>query len=160
MPGFVLDTSCMVAAVCAWHEHHTHAAAELNRRFGRRERMIIAAPALIEAYAVLTRLPPSHRLSAADALALLETNFMRAGRTVALDATSYCSLLRQAAADGIAGGGAYDMVIVRCAIRAKASTLLTFNARHFLPFATTRMDIVVPGPPSAVPQRTGNRKLH
>jgi len=48
----------MVASVCARHEHHERAAAELERRFAKREAMIVAAPALVEAYAVLTRLPP------------------------------------------------------------------------------------------------------
>jgi hypothetical protein len=76
----------MVAAVCAWHEHHAPAAAELNRRLGCKEPMIVAAPALVEAYAVLTRLPSPHRLSAADALAVLEANFLRSGRLMALDA--------------------------------------------------------------------------
>ncbi len=41
--------------------------------------MLLPAPALVEAYAVLTRLPPPHRLSVPDALALLEANFIRAG---------------------------------------------------------------------------------
>jgi len=145
MAGFLPDTSCMVAAVCTWHEHHGRAAAELNRRLSLREAMIVAAPALLEAYAVLTRLPPPHRPSAFDALALLDTNFMRAGRTVALDATAYRTLLRQAPTEGITGGRAYDAVIARCALRAKASSLLTFNARHFLPFATAGLAIVVPG---------------
>jgi len=54
---FAVDTSCMVAAVCTWHEHHAAAAGEIERRLGRGERMAIPAPALVEAYAVLTRLP-------------------------------------------------------------------------------------------------------
>jgi predicted nucleic acid-binding protein len=139
----------MVAAVCAWHEHHAPAAAELNRRLGFKEPMIVAAPALVEAYAVLTRLPPPHRLSAADALAVLDANFLRSGRLMALDAASYRSLVRQAPKDGIAGGRTYDAVIARCAVRAKASTLLTFNQRHFRALAPAGIDIVVPGSPLA-----------
>lgn len=135
----------MVAAVCAWHEHHPPAAAELNRRLGSREPMIVAAPALVEAYAVLTRLPSPHRLSATDALAVLEANFLRSGSLMALDAASYRSLLRQAPDDGIAGGRTYDAVIARCAVRAKASTLLTFNERHFHALLLAGIDLVVPG---------------
>ena len=104
MPGFVPDTSCMVAALCAWHDDHESATSELNRRLSQRESMILAAPALVEAYAVLTRLPPPHRLSPSDALRLLDSSFMSAGRTVALDAASYRGLLRQAATDAVAGG--------------------------------------------------------
>ena len=148
MGGFVPDTSCMVAAVCAWHEHHSRAATEINRRLTLKEPMLLAAPALVEAYAVLTRLPPPHRLSATDALALLDASFISAGKTVALDAASYRSLLRQAATDGIAGGRMYDAVIARCALKAKASALLTFNAQHFLSLATAELEIIVPGPSS------------
>ncbi len=139
----------MIAAVCAWHEHHGPAAAEFNRRFACNESMIVAAPALIEAYAVLTRLPPPHRLSPVDAVAILDANFLCSGRLIALDAASYRSLLRAAPKGGIAGGQAYDAVIARCALRAKASTLLTFNQRHFQALAPAGIEIVVPGVASA-----------
>ena len=51
--AFLPDTSCMIAAVCAWHEHHEAAANEIERRLTGRAKMIVAAPALVEAYAVL-----------------------------------------------------------------------------------------------------------
>jgi len=149
MAGFVVDTSCMVAALCTWHAQHEDAAAEINRRIAAKERMIVAAPGLVEAYAVLTRLPPPHRLAAADAWTLLDTSFARQSRVVALDAPAYRGLLRDAAGDGITGGQAYDAVIARCALRAKATTVLTFNARHFLPFASAGLAVVVPGAPTA-----------
>jgi predicted nucleic acid-binding protein len=144
MPEFLPDTSCMIAAVCTWHEHHTRAVQEIERRLSRGEEMIVAAPALVEAYAVLTRLPPPHRLSPADALALLEGNFMNASKIVALDGKSYRVLLRQALDDGIAGGRTYDAVIAACAFQAKATALLTFNERHFLSFAQRGLEIIVP----------------
>ena len=51
--------------------------------------MIVAAPALVEAYAVLTRLPPPHRLSPQTALTLLENNFLKlATVTGSLEASS------------------------------------------------------------------------
>ena len=86
----------MIAAVCSWHEHHEPAAREIERRLASRAKMIIAAPALVEAYAVLTRLPSPHRLSPATALTLLENNFLKLGAVVALNAKSYASLLRRA----------------------------------------------------------------
>jgi hypothetical protein len=48
--------------------------------------MIVAAPALTEAYAVLTRLPPPHRLSPQTALTLLENNFFKLATVIALTA--------------------------------------------------------------------------
>jgi predicted nucleic acid-binding protein len=123
-------------------------AGEINRRLTAKEPMLLAAPALIEAYAVLTRLPPPHRLSAGDALALLEASFISPGKIVALDAASYRSLVRQAATDGIVGGRVYDAVIARCATKGKAAALLTFNAPHFLSLAIADLHVVVPGAPS------------
>lgn len=145
MPGFLPDTSCMVAAVCSWHEYHDLAAEEIERHLSRGEKMFIAAPALVEAYSVLTRLSPPHRLSPADALALLESNFMSAARIVALDAKSYRTLLRRAPDEGIAGGRTYDAVIAACALKAKTAVLLTFNKGHFLSFVERGIEIVVPG---------------
>ena len=42
-PVFALDTSCMIAAVCAWHEKHAAAAREIERRLGQGERLAISA---------------------------------------------------------------------------------------------------------------------
>lgn len=144
MTGFTPDTSCMVAAVCGWHEHHDRAAAELTRRLAAREPMLLAGPALVETYAVLTRLPPPHRLSPSDSLGLLEGNFLDAGQIVTLDGGSYRGLLRRAPRDAISGGRVYDTVIAQCALKAKASALLTFNQAHFASFACPGFDIVVP----------------
>lgn len=134
----------MIAAICSWHEHHSQAVGEIQRRLQRRDKMVAAAPALVEAYAVLTRLPPPHRLSPEDSLVLLEANFIKGARMIALQVGSYQELLRQAPKNGIAGGQTYDAVIAMCAIKAKASTLLTFNPSDFL-FAAKQIDIVVPG---------------
>jgi predicted nucleic acid-binding protein len=87
MPGFSPDTSCMVAAVCGWHESHLAAREAIERRLRQADTMLVAGPALVEAYAVLTRLPPPHRLSASDAVALLDANFIALGRVVTTIAT-------------------------------------------------------------------------
>ena len=87
---FALDTSCMVAAVCGWHVQHAAAAAEIERRLDRGERMVIAAHAVAEAYAVLTRLPAPHRLAPADAWTLVRTNFVDNAALVTLGAPVLC----------------------------------------------------------------------
>jgi predicted nucleic acid-binding protein len=134
----------MIATVCAWHEKHNQAAVEVQRRLDGRQQMVVAAPALVEAYSVLTRLPPPHRLSANDALTLLETNFIKGAKIVALDDKSYASLLTQAPDAGIIGGRIYDAVIAMCAIKAKARALLTLNPANFT-FAQKQIDVLVPG---------------
>ena len=141
---FFVDTSCIIAALCAWHTHHPQAAAEIERRLGARERMASAAHALAESYAVLTRFPAPHRLSPADALALLEGNFIGRAQIVALDVGGYRSLLRRAGTEGISGGRTYDLLIAECALKAKAAVLLTFNAGHFVHLDASGIRVVVP----------------
>ncbi len=148
MSRFLPDTSVMIAAVCSWHEHHAPAAQDLERRLARRETLIVAAPALIEAYAVLTRLPSPHRLSPADARALLDANFLAGKKLVALEARDYRALLEQAPTQGVSGGRTYDWVIAHCATKAKASVLLTFNPRDFESFVTERLEVRVPSSPA------------
>jgi predicted nucleic acid-binding protein len=80
MPRFLPDTNCMIAAMCAWHEHHERAFREVGQRLSDGDLMVIAAPTIIETYSVLTRIPPPHRLSAQEALALLEANYLTADR--------------------------------------------------------------------------------
>lgn len=135
----------MVAAVSRWHQHHAAAAREIRQRLGRGEAMVVAAPTLVETYSVLTRLPTPLRVSAAEALTLVEANFLEGRELVALEGEAYVRLLRQAAADGVAGGAIYDAVVAACALAARVDALLTFNERHFLAFAGRGMEIVVPG---------------
>jgi predicted nucleic acid-binding protein len=134
----------MVAAVCSWHEHHLRAVEAIEGRRSRRERMVVAAPALVETYAVLTRLPAPHRLSPEVARHLVEENFVRGASCVALDADGYRSLIRSAPAAGVSGGRTYDAVIAQCARQARVGTLLTFDASHFAPFGGSDLAIVVP----------------
>ena len=124
----------MVAALCAWHTHHRRAAGEIERRLAAGEVMVVAGAALIETYALLTRLPPPHRLSPADSRALLEANFIGNGvETVALEAAVFAQLVLEAPDRGIAGGRTYDAMITACARQAHAGTLLILNPRRFDP---------------------------
>jgi predicted nucleic acid-binding protein len=105
--------------------------------------MIVAAPALIEAYSVLTRLPAPHRLSPADASSLIELNFVRTVKVVTLGPEDYASILRGAPAAGISGGRIYDAIIAACAHRGNAQELLTLNESHFRSLARPGLAVVV-----------------
>jgi predicted nucleic acid-binding protein len=142
--SFFVDASCIVPAVCSWHVHHQPAIAEIERRLKGGATMTTAAHALAEAYSVLTRLPAPFRLSPADALGLLEANFMADARLVALPANGYRQLLRRAAGEGIAGGRIYDGVIASCALLAQATVFLTFDAGHFAELAAEGVAVVIP----------------
>ncbi len=137
----------MISVVCAWHEHHERATREMERRLSAGERLVVAAPALVEAYAVLTRLPSPHRLSPADSALLLEANFTGDSiEMVALGWETYRHLVRGAPARGIAGGSIYDAVIAACGLAAGVDALLTFNERHLRWLAEQKLKVVVPPP--------------
>ena len=95
--------------------------------------MAIPAPALAEAYAVLTRLPAPHRLAPADAWALVKANFVERRLVVTLTSRLYAAVLHDLVQQALGGGRAYDAVIAACARQARADVLLTFNARYFDP---------------------------
>lgn len=133
MAAFALDTSCMVAAVCSWHEHHVVAAREITRRLERGEHLVACAPALVETFAVLTRLPAPYRLAPSAAWTLIHENFIKGRRLAVLSAAAYVHLLRELAMRGVGGGRTYDAVISACVQSARAGTLLTFNVRDFDP---------------------------
>jgi predicted nucleic acid-binding protein len=131
--AFSADSSCLIAAVCAWHEHHQAALDAIESRLGAEETLVLAGHALAETYAVLTRLPSPHRLSPADAGALIQENFVKGAQLVSLPGLVYAALVRRLARDGVSGGRVYDAIIAESARRGRASTLLTFNPRHFDP---------------------------
>jgi predicted nucleic acid-binding protein len=135
----------MIAALCAWHEGHVRATRELERRLDAGENLLVAAPGLVEAYAVLTRLPPPHRLSPADCWTLLESNFFRSDvEIVVLGPREYERLLREAPKQGTAGGHIYDAVSIACGAAAGAESLVTLNERQLRPLAEPGIEIVVP----------------
>lgn len=134
----------MVAAVTSWHEHHDRACREIENRLQRKHRMIVAGPALIEAYAVLTRLTAPHRIAPTDAMSLLDANFIQGIRVAALAASEYATSLRTASAGSVSGGQIYDALIAACARKAGVNVLLTFNEKHFSAFAGDDLEVVVP----------------
>jgi predicted nucleic acid-binding protein len=99
---------------------------------------------LLETYAVLTRLPPPHRLAPDAARALVEGNLGR-WRTIALEARGYWRLVHTAPETNIAGGRSYDALVVACAVRARVRAVLTFNERDFADLVPAGLRLEVPG---------------
>lgn len=144
MSRVLIDSSCLVAAICSWHEDHEATRREFEKRRRTGEPLIMAAPALVETYSVLTRLPLPHRLTSPVAFQLIEQNWGE-HETVALTADQYWKTLRSAQAEGIGGGLVYDALIAACARRAKAEILLTWNIEHFARFADSSLRVSAPG---------------
>ncbi len=91
---------------------------------------MVPAHAMIESYAVLTRLPAPHRLAPATALELLRENFGPA-RLGSFNVRSVWPLLQQLASSGLGGGITYDALILDAAAEGGATSLLTLNARDY-----------------------------
>lgn len=121
----------MVAAVCLWHEHQALVARSLERRFARGLSLVVAGHALLEAYAVLTRLPSPYRLAAADAWHLVSENFAHRASVRTCDGDSYVSLLSRLAASNVTGGRSYDALIANVLSQAGPIEFLTLNPKHF-----------------------------
>ena len=142
MSRYLCDTSCLVAAVCTWHEHHERTHREIERRVRADEVLVLAAHSLFETYAVLTRLPAPYRLRAEDALALIESNWSGTPITHLTGDETWRALLGTGRL-GVIGGQTYDALVASIALKAGASTLLTWNVRNFLAFSD-RIAVLTP----------------
>lgn len=137
-----LDTSVVIAGLLGWHEAHEESRAALE---SSAEDWVLPAPALAEAYAVLTRLPSPHRLSPTSAHRLLSESFRERVRVVSLTERETWRLLDSLRDRGIAGGATYDALILACAEKAHATRILTLNRRDFERLAPNAVHLVVPG---------------
>ena len=134
MIRFCCDTNVLIAAYCPWHDHHEPSRREIDRLRAGKADLVVAAHSLIEMYSVLTRIP-QWRMSPEDALTLIRSN-LEGVQTIQLAADEVWDTLDRAQHLGIRGGRIHDVLIARCALRGGATTLLTWNDRHFSSFAS------------------------
>ena len=122
------DTSALIPAFLEDHEHHEASFKALRKC--DKANASCAAHSLAEMYATLTRLPGKHRMSGDQAMLFLEEVRERL-TPVSLDSEECFAALRAAAARGVVGGTVYDLLVAHCALKARASTIYTWNLRHF-----------------------------
>lgn len=103
MSRFLCGTSCLAAAVCGSHEHHTRTVAELEERARKGGELATASLSSVETYAVLTRLPSPHRLTPATATTLLMANW-RSAEAIHLTAEKTWRAFGKASRLGATGG--------------------------------------------------------
>jgi toxin FitB len=110
----------VIAALSAWHDHHDQAARALAPVD------TLPAHVILEAYAVLTRLPSGLAVAATEAASVLSRRFD--GSPLTLGDAEHGAVLETLAAAGVRGGAAYDGLV---ALEAKAHgrTLLTLDER-------------------------------
>ena len=144
MPSFTPDSDCIIAALDPQHPHHHRAWSAIASRLERGHRMVLVGHKLLEAYAVLTRLPLPHRVSPLDAWNAIKGTFVSTGTVVGLTPEAYLALMGTLAEQGIAGGQVYDTAIAACAWLNGADSILAFNERHFQRFVGNGLSIEVP----------------
>jgi predicted nucleic acid-binding protein len=124
----LFETSVLVPTFLGDHEHH-EASLDVFLRFKKRQ-VCCAAHSLAEVYATLTRLPGKYRVSCEQTMLFLAEIRQRL-TLVALDGDEYYATIEQASALGVMGGTVYDALLARCALKARAETLYTWNVKHF-----------------------------
>jgi predicted nucleic acid-binding protein len=125
---YFFDTSVLVAAISVDHVHHTPS--QTAYLSATRNNSSCAAHSLAEVYSTLTRFPGKQRMTGEQALLFIEDIRQRFS-TFALDHDEYSSAITDSAIQGIVGGAIYDALIARCAVKAKATVIYTWNLQHF-----------------------------
>jgi predicted nucleic acid-binding protein len=125
---FFFDTSVLLSC---FFEDHVHHEASLQAFLGADQVTgCCGAHSLAELYAAATRLPGKNRLSGEQVILFLGDVRERLD-VVSLTPEEYYAALSAAAASGILGGAVYDALLCRCAVKANAEIIYTWNVKHF-----------------------------
>ena len=103
----VADTSVVVAAFASWHAQHAIADSIVDGKTR------LVAHCAVEAYSVLTRLPPPHRVAGHLVRDFLGARFPHP--YVGLEADHYAALIPRLVELGISGGASYDALVAATA---------------------------------------------
>ena len=116
----VVDTSVVVAAFASWHEQHELADTALDADIR------LVAHCALEAYSVLTRLPPPHRAPPHLVRDFLAARFRQP--YIGFEASGYRALIPRLVELGISGGAVYD-ALVALTSAAAGEALVTCDRR-------------------------------
>ena len=123
-----LDTSVLVPVFYGDHVHHA-ASMDVFTRFDKTD-ACCGAHSLVEVYSALTRMPGKFRISSEQAMLFIGSISERL-TVVGLAPDEYFTMLQSNADLGIAGGAIYDALLAATAIKSGATTLFTWNLRHY-----------------------------
>jgi len=121
------DSSVLAPIFYADHPHHEPSVRAFLHA-GKED--FCALRTLGEVYTTLTGLPVRPRITGAEGVAIVKQIRERL-TVVSLSEQEYVTTL-EAASPTIVGNAAYDALIARCAIKAGATVLLTWNVQHFV----------------------------
>lgn len=127
---FFLDTSVLVATFYVDHLHH-ESSFDLFVRCNKDD-ACCGLHSLAEVYGILTGMKVASRRASGDQALLFIGNIRERFTLVELDEQEYFEMLETSAAAGLVGGAIYDSLFGRCALKAAAETVYTWNTKDFL----------------------------
>ena len=125
-----VDSSVVVAAVHANHPRHALSAHWLIRALAE-DRLVIAHHSVLEAYAVLTRLPGEWRVTPSEARDLLAATVQKNMEIAAYQSDGIFALVESLVVSSVMGGRSYDAFVLHILQSAGAEAVATFNPSRF-----------------------------
>jgi predicted nucleic acid-binding protein len=126
-----VDTNVLVSAFYTDLVHH-EASLTLLEKYPQTQ-VCCSAHSMAELYSTLTRMPPPRRARPEEAMLFLGDIKSRL-TLIALTPDEYFAAISEYSARGVVGGAIYDALIARCALKARAEKIFTWNIRHFRQF--------------------------
>lgn len=127
----LFDTSVLVAALVGTHPMHERAFFWLRQAAAGKVVMLVAAHALAELYAVLTRYPSNPKISPEQAARLVKESVVKYAMIVPLTPADHMAVIQELAAHSLPGGIIYDALHARAACIGQARKIVSFNTRDF-----------------------------
>lgn len=118
----------LFAASDTAHQHHAESLKLVES--AANDRAYCSAHSLAELYATLTATPVPRLRKTSDVSAGVQ-NVVKIFTPVELDLEDYLWVVQHAGKSGIRSGQIYDALILKCAEKVRASTIYTWNLRHF-----------------------------
>lgn len=130
-----VDTSVIVAAVHANHPLHKPTAQWLDAAFAS-QTVVVTHHSILEAYAVLTRLPGDMRLNPTEADSVLRGTLR--GNAVVADfrASEMWTVMTRIQEMPASGGAFYDAFTIELLVEAGVEAIATFNVSDFVRLIT------------------------
>ena len=122
------DTSVLIAAF--WRGHPDHEVSVKLLGAASKKESSCAVHTLAEVYAGMTVLPVRPLIPPEQVLLFVEEVRDRL-TLVTLDEAEYFDTIRKTAEQGFTSGRVYDALLLRCAAKAKAQAIYTWNLKHF-----------------------------
>jgi predicted nucleic acid-binding protein len=126
------DASVLVGAF--YGDHPKHLACLRLLEDASKKTHFCAAHSVAELYAVMTHLPVRPRISPEQGLLFVE-NVRDYLSMVTLSAAEQFEAAAEAARHGLRGGKIYDLLTLKCALKAGAEQVYTLNLQEFTPLA-------------------------